>query len=111
MRFVPTLVHGIADYVVGAVMILLAFVADIGGIGFYAFLILGAFAILYALVTDYELGWKPLLSIPAHLALDAVFALVMLVLPLILVLPTLLFWASIVIGVMAATLVVTTRMR
>ncbi|HEV7433292.1 MAG TPA: hypothetical protein VGO22_00220 [Pseudorhizobium sp.] len=111
MRFVPTLVHGIADYLVGTVMIVLALVVGVGGIGFYAFLILGAFAVLYALVTDYELGWKPLLSMPAHLALDAVFALVMLVLPLILVLPTLLFWTSIVIGVMAAFLVVTTRMR
>jgi hypothetical protein len=111
MRFVPTLVHGIADYLVGIGMIVIAFIAGGGGIGFYAFLVLGAFAIVYALATDYELGWKPLLSMPAHLALDAAFAVVMLLLPLLFALPPLLAWISIVIGVMAAFLVVTTKMR
>ena len=111
MRFVPTLVHGIADYAVGAGMILLAFIAGDGGIGFFAFLLLGLVAMLYALATDYELGWKPILTMPAHLALDAVFAVVMLALPLLFSLPVLLVWASIAIAFMAALLVATTRMR
>lgn len=111
MRFVPTLVHGIADYIVGVGMIALAFLAGADGIGFYAFLLLGAFAIVYSLATDYELGWKPVLTMPAHLALDAAFAAVMLLMPLIFALPPLLAWASGLIGLMAAVLVATTKMR
>jgi hypothetical protein len=110
MRFVPTLVHGIADYVVGFGMILLAFVSGAEGPGFAAYLLLGLFAIVYAMVTDYELGWKPLLTMPAHLALDAAFAVAMLVLPLVFMLPPVLMWTSVVIAFMAGVLVATTKM-
>ena len=111
MRFVPTLVHGIADYAVGIGMIVLAFISGAEGAGFYTFLILGAFAIVYSLMTDYELGWMPYLTMPAHLALDAGFVVVMFLMPLVLTLPPLLFWASLAIGAMAAALVATTRVR
>ncbi|MCJ8520667.1 ABC-type antimicrobial peptide transport system permease subunit [Pseudorhizobium tarimense] len=109
MRFVPTLIHGIADYTVGAGMILLAFITGANGAGFYAFLLLGLFAIVYALATDYELGWKPMLTMPAHLAFDAGFAVVMLALPLLFSLPAVLVWASIAIAFMAAMLLATTK--
>lgn len=110
MRFIPTLVHGIADYGVGIGMITLAMVGDVEGIAFHAFILLGAFAILYALMTDYELGWKPYLTMPAHLAIDAGFAVVMLCLSLVLPLPALLVGASLVIGITALVLVATTRL-
>jgi hypothetical protein len=110
MRFVPTLVHGVADYIVGIGMILLAFISDADGAGFWVFLLFGLFAIIYSLLTDYELGWKPVLTMPAHLALDAAFALVMLAVPFVFTLPELLAWASWAIGLMAAALVATTRM-
>ena len=111
MRFVPTIVHAVADYLVGMAMIVLAFISGAQGIGFAAFVVLGLLAIGYALVTDYELGWKPYLTMPTHLALDAAFAVVMLVLPLVLTLPPLLVGASLVIALMAMVLVATTRMR
>ncbi|TDK36852.1 hypothetical protein E2F50_08040 [Rhizobium deserti] len=110
MRFVPTLVHGVADYIVGIGMILLAFISGTEGSGFWAFILFGLLAIIYSLLTDYELGWKPVLTVPAHLALDAVFAVVMLVLPFVVTLSELLAWVSWVIGFMAAALVTTTRM-
>jgi hypothetical protein len=110
MRFVPTLVHGVADYIVGIGMILLAFVSDAEEVGFWVFLLLGLFAVIYSLLTDYELGWKPILTMPTHLAFDAGFALVMLALPFVFTLPEILAWASWVIGLMAAALVATTRM-
>ncbi len=110
MRFVPTLVHAIADYVVGVGMVVLAWFGGASGAGFYAFLILGVIAVCYSLVTDYELGWRPYLSMPGHLAVDAGFAVIMLLLPLLVTLPTLLAFASVAIGLMAAILVATTRM-
>ncbi len=109
MRFVPKWVHGIADYAVGFGMIALAFVAGAEGAGFYAFTTLGVFAILYSLGTDYELGWKPYLTMPAHLALDAAFAVVMFLLPLVFKMPLLLAWPSVAIGAIALLLVVTTK--
>ncbi|MCK8782619.1 hypothetical protein M0654_21865 [Rhizobium sp. NTR19] len=111
MRFIPTSVHGIADYLVCLGMIILAFVAGAQGAGFAAFVILGVFGILYSLFTDYELGWKSYLSMPAHLALDAGFAVVMLVLPFLVDLPPMLHRSSFVIAVLAAVLVLTTRMQ
>ncbi|AXV15198.1 hypothetical protein CYG48_05460 [Neorhizobium sp. SOG26] len=111
MRFIPTSVHGIADYLVCLGMIIMAFVAGAQGAGFAAFVILGCFGILYSLFTDYELGWKSYLSMPAHLALDAGFAVVMLVLPFLVDLPPMLYRSSFVIAVLAAALVLTTRMR
>jgi type III secretory pathway component EscS len=47
---------------------------------------------------------------PTHLALDASFAAVMLILPLVVAMPMPLVWISVVIGLMAAFLVATTRM-
>jgi hypothetical protein len=111
MRFIPTSVHAVADYLVGFGMILLAFISGAEGAGFAAFVLLGLLAVVYALMTDYELGWKPYLTMPTHLALDAVFAVVMLLLPLVVTLPPLLATASLVIAVMAMVLVATTRMR
>lgn len=111
MRFVPTLVHGIADYLVGAGMILLAFATGATGAGFVAYLLLGLLAIAYALATDYELGWRPILTMPAHLAFDAGFAVAMLLLPIVFTLPVMLVWTSVIIAFMAGVLVATTKMR
>jgi hypothetical protein len=111
VRFIPKSLHGVADYLVGIGMILMAFLWGSGGVAFWIFLVLGAFAIIYSLMTDYPLGWKPILTMPAHLALDAVFAVVMLALPLVISMPKPLFWIAPVIGMLAALLVATTRMQ
>ncbi|CAD7057216.1 hypothetical protein RHAB21_01087 [Pseudorhizobium halotolerans] len=111
MRFVPTFLHGIADYVVGLGMVLLAFASGAEGPGFAAYLALGLFAIVYALLTDYELGWRPILTMPAHLAFDAGFAVAMLLLPIVFTLPVMLVWTSVIIAFMAGVLVATTKMR
>lgn len=73
MRFVPTRVHGMLDYLVGALLVIVPLVVSSPGSGarFRVPAALGAGAILYALLTDYELGVVRLLPMPAHLALDA----------------------------------------
>ena len=73
MRFVPTRVHGMLDYLVGALLVLVPLVVSSPGSGarFWVPAALGAGAILYALLTDYELGVVRLLPMPAHLLLDA----------------------------------------
>jgi hypothetical protein len=73
MRFIPTSAHGILDYVVG-----LALLAAPWLFGFadnetarWVTMAIGAAAILYSLLTDYELGVIRTIPMPVHLMLDA----------------------------------------
>jgi hypothetical protein len=74
MRFLPTRVHGVIDYVTGVLLVaapwLLAFAR--GGAETWVPVILGTGGIAYSLFTDYELGVVRRLGMPAHLGLDAV---------------------------------------
>jgi hypothetical protein len=111
VRFVPTVVHGIADYVVGLVVIALPFVYGWTGTPRWLFIVLGAVVILYSLLTDYELGVVRVLRLRFHLLLDAVFGIVMLALPWLLNFPVEGWWAPYVLGVLALILVFTTKTR
>lgn len=80
MRFIPTKVHGILDYLVGGVLVsaspwLFDF-AD-GGAETWVPVAMGAGAILYSLMTDYELGAVRTLSMRAHLMIDRVWGLLL----------------------------------
>jgi hypothetical protein len=72
MRMISTKVHGYLDYAVGALLIaapwLLGFAE--GGAETWVPVILGAGAILYSLMTDYELGVARGISMGTHLTLD-----------------------------------------
>ncbi len=72
MRFIPTRVHGMLDYLVGALLIAAPWLFDFdrGGAETWVPVLLGAGAIVYSLFTDYELGAVRRLSMPTHLRLD-----------------------------------------
>lgn len=72
MRFIPTRVHGMVDYVVGILLIAAPWLFDFsdGGAKMWIPIILGAGAILYSLMTDYELGAVRVIPMPVHLMLD-----------------------------------------
>jgi SPW repeat len=72
MRFLPTRLHGYIDYVWGVALLLspwLVGFADVPAAKWVA-IVFGAGAILYSVVTDYELGLVRLLPIRMHLVLD-----------------------------------------
>jgi hypothetical protein len=74
MRFIPTRIHGMLDYLIGALLIIAPWVlgfAD-GGAEQWVPIILGAGVILYSLITDYELAVVRILPVPIHLALDVI---------------------------------------
>lgn len=79
MRFIPTKVHGFLDYAMGAILIaapwLLGFA--IGGAETWVPVVLGAGAILYSLLTDYELGIARMIPMRVHLGLDAASGLLL----------------------------------
>jgi len=72
MKVIPTKVHGVMDYLVGAILIaapwLLGFAR--GGAETWVPVILGASAILYSLFTDYELSISRSIPMKTHLTLD-----------------------------------------
>lgn len=79
IRFLPTSVHGVLDYLVGIALIAAPWIfgfAYVGGAAVYVPVILGIALILYSLVTKYELGIPGIkfLPMPYHLVIDFVAA-------------------------------------
>jgi hypothetical protein len=74
MRFLPTRLHGVIDYLWGVALLatpwLLGY-ADVPAAKWLA-IVFGVGAIIYSLVTDYEVGVLRLLPMPLHLALDGI---------------------------------------
>jgi len=79
VRFLPTSVHGVLDYLVGIALIAAPWIfgfASVGGIAVYLPIILGIGLIVYSLVTKYELGVPGIkfIPMPYHLVFDFVAA-------------------------------------
>lgn len=80
---ISTFAHGVIDYLVGAILIAAPFLfgfAD-GGAAQWATIAMGVIAVLYSLVTDYELGALRLLPMPVHLGIDLAFGPLLMALP------------------------------
>jgi hypothetical protein len=72
MRFIPSRVHAVLDYLVGLLLIVAPFVGGFpdAGVGTWLPVVLGAGVIGYSLFTDYELSVSRVIPLPAHLGLD-----------------------------------------
>jgi hypothetical protein len=86
VRFVPTRVHGIFDYIGGIGLIASPFIFgfySMGGIAVILPIVLGIGLILYSLLTNYERGIPGLrfIPMPAHLIFDFVAAALLAVAP------------------------------
>lgn len=72
---IPARVHGFLDYAMGLLLIvspwLFGFAPDNPGAETWVPVALGVGAILYSLITDYELGTARILPMQVHLILDA----------------------------------------
>ncbi|HEY0790156.1 MAG TPA: SPW repeat protein [Chthoniobacterales bacterium] len=83
MKIVPRNVHGILDYLVGLLLAAspwLFHFAD-GGPATFIPVVLGLGALLYSLLTDYELGVARIIPFTTHLILDFVSGVLLLVSP------------------------------
>lgn len=75
MRVISTRVHGYLDYMMGILLIVCPWLfgfAEGGGLKLWIPVMLGMSAILYSLMTDYELGLSDSLSMRTHLTLDLI---------------------------------------
>lgn len=77
MRMLSTSIHGIADYAVGLVVLLLPYFHDMHGTPETILLLLGGSALIYSLLTDYEFGLLRIIPFRSHLGLDMLFAALM----------------------------------
>ncbi len=73
MRFIPTRIHGLLDYIIAAVLVAFPFVAGSVGRGpvEWGTAALGFGLLIYSLFTNYELGAVRLVPLKVHLLLDA----------------------------------------
>lgn len=89
MRFIPSFLHGFLDYVFGLFVAaspwLLGF-AD-GTIGMYIPIVMGLGAMVYSLLTRYELGVIKIIPFHVHLIIDAISGVLLLASPYIFHLP------------------------
>jgi hypothetical protein len=75
-RIVPTRIHGFVDYLIGLAVVLMPFILGRGaGPQTWLPVLLGGGLIVYSLLTEYEVGVVPLISMPAHLILDGLSGL------------------------------------
>jgi hypothetical protein len=115
MRFMTTRMHGVADYLVGIVLILVPYLlgfAD-GTAAQWIFQILGAAAIVYSLLTRYEWGVVRVIPMPVHLMLDFASGVLLAASPWLFGFADRVFWPHVIFGLIeiAASLTTETRPR
>ena len=111
MRFIPTRVHGMVDYAIGALLIvapwLLGFAA--GGAETWVPVLLGFGAIGYSLFTDYELGLVRRIPMRMHLGLDAGSGVVLAASPWLFGFAELVYLPHLILGLLEIGAALTTR--
>ncbi len=86
IRFLPTKIHGILDYIVGVALILAPNIfqfSSTGGPAVWVPRVLGVGLIAYSLVTRYEWGVLKVVSMSYHLMIDAAAAILLAASPFI----------------------------
>lgn len=84
MRFIPTSVHGIIDYLFGVLMLALPWLIDMHPGESTIFYSVGILVFIYSLITKYELGLIHVLSMPAHLIIDLLLGVGLIAAPILL---------------------------
>lgn len=87
MRFIPTKVHGVLDYVVAIALIFAPLIfgfSSSGGAAVVIPIVLGIGLFVYSLFTQYELGLVKLIKMPVHLVFDVVASLFLIASPFLL---------------------------
>jgi len=84
MKIIPTRIHGVIDYLMGLLLIVLPRIRTYDGNLTMWLTILGVGMIVISLITDYELSIAKLIPMPVHLGIDVLMGLALIVLPFLL---------------------------
>ncbi len=111
MRFISTRTHGVLDYVVGALLIVVPYLlgfAD-GTAAQWVPQLLGLVAIGGALLTDYELGVMRVIPMPVHLMIDIGSGVLLALSPWLFGFADRVLWPHLLVGIMEIGAGLTTR--
>jgi hypothetical protein len=102
MKVINTRVHGILDYLVSLILIASPWVLGFsrGGAETWVPVALGVAAILYSLITSYELGVARMLSMRTHLGLDIASGIVLALSPWIFHFSDLVYMPHLIFGIL-----------
>ena len=102
MRIIPTRIHGILDYVVAIILILVPWLLNFDGqnAATYVLVALGLTTILYSLITDYEWGAVKVLSMPTHLIVDMASGVILATSPWILSFSNYIYMPHLLLGIL-----------
>jgi hypothetical protein len=111
MHIINRRVHGILDYVVGLILILSPTLFGFRGAGAATLVpvVLGFVAVLYSLMTDYELGMIKVLSFRTHLTLDVLGGILLTVSPWLFAFASRVWVPHLILGLVEIGAVVLTR--
>ncbi|MBW9052462.1 hypothetical protein [Rhizobium mesosinicum] len=108
MRFVPSFVHGLADYVCGAFLLAGPILLQEPEPARHLMMIIGSLVLLNSVLTDHEAGIHRLLPLRIHLCFDAMLGAAVLALPLILTLSPVMAAIAWLFGLLTVALATTT---
>lgn len=114
MRFIPTRIHAVLDYLIGLALIAAPWLfgfADDGGAAMWIPIILGVGLILYSAITDYELSIADALPVPAHLGVDFLAGLFLAVSPWLFDYADTVWVPHVIVGVVEMLAAITTETR
>ena len=98
---ISTKAHGVIDYLMGVLLILLPFIFDFPeGAATWLPIVLGAGTIIYSLITNYELGVANILSMKVHLGIDLAAGLLLIAAPWLFGFADEVFWPFVILGVL-----------
>jgi hypothetical protein len=111
MRFIPTNVHGVGDYVIGLLLVaapwLFGFYA--GGAESFVPIVLGIGVIGYSLFTDYEAAAIRTIPMRTHLGLDTAAGLLLAVSPWLFGFAHIIVWPHALVGIIVILAAATTE--
>lgn len=112
MRFIPTRVHGVLDYLVGLILIVAPWV-----LGFndnrpatMVPVVLGIGALVYSLITNYELGAAHILPMKTHLTIDLLSGILLAASPWLFGFSDRIVWPHLVFGLFEMAAALTTEL-
>lgn len=103
--------HGYMDYLVGILLIAAPWLFNFSDIqaATWTAVLIGAGTIVYSIMTDYELGMVPLISMPAHLRVDALAGIVLLLSPWLFGFASAVWGPHVVVGIVEVLAALTTH--
>lgn len=102
MKFISTKTHGYLDYLVGAVLICAPWIFGFNELeaAKWVAILIGAGAILYSFITDYELGLLKIIPMSGHLIIDLIAGVFLAASPWIFGFADYIFWPHLVFGIL-----------